>query len=442
MNFVELKNLIKTRNANVGVVGLGYVGLPLACVLAESGFNVVGIELREERVRMINSGISPIKGEEPGLDELLKQVVLSKKFRASTNVNDLREAQIITINVETPVEDNHEPKYEALILACQAVGEILENGTVVIIESTVAPGTTTRLIIPTLEKTSKKKVNRDFFVGVCPERVMPGKLMENLHKMSRICGGSTPTVAEIMVGFYESFVDSNVDVADLITAELVKTVENSYRDVQIAFANEVALICEKLGADVFRVRDLVNKAPYRQMHLPGAGVGGHCIPKDPWLLAYSVKEYFPLTVIPSARKVNNEMPLHIGAVLLHSFQQLGVDPKKAKVSILGISYLENSDDTRNSPTIPLIHFLEENGVKVVVHDPLVSPYNKDLLTTVRDSDAIIVMVGHQQYSQINLKELKNVLHHSILIDGRHLFNRSKAIDAGFTYYCIGQGQAN
>jgi UDP-N-acetyl-D-mannosaminuronic acid dehydrogenase len=435
----DLRKAIETRKVKVGVVGLGYVGLPLACILAEAGFSVIGLELRKERVRMINEGISPIKAEEPGLDELLNQVVRSKKLRATVDANDLHDARIITINVETPVENNHEPKYDALFNACQSIGSILGDGTLVIVESTVAPGTTSNQVIPILENISKKKVNRDFFVGICPERVMPGKLLANLREMSRVCGGSTADVAKIMVAFYKSFVNANVDATNLITAELVKTVENSYRDVQIAFANEIAQICELLGADVFQVRELVNKVPYRQMHLPGSGVGGHCIPKDPWLLAYSVKEHLSLKMIPSARAVNDEMPIHIGTILLNLLEQARIDPKKSKVAILGIAYLENSDDTRNSPTIPLIRFLENKGIEVIVHDPFVPPYNKDLLTMIRDNDALIIMVGHQAYCGMDLKKIKSVLRHPILIDGRHIFLSKDVKDAGFTYYCIGQG---
>ncbi len=322
-------------------------------MFAEKGFNVLGMELREDRVNMINSGKSPIEGDEPGLEDLLKKVVGGNMMRASTNYEDLRDRDIILIDVETPVDENHVPRYSALKSACTGLSTVLKAGALVIIESTIAPGTMKRTVLPLLEKNGRK-LGQDFFLGNCPERVMPGKLLANLRQMSRVCGGDSLDTADVMISLYRTIVEADLDAVDWATAELVKTVENAYRDVQIAFANEVALICEQAGADVLRVRELVNKSPYRQMHMPGAGVGGHCIPKDPWLLAYGVEgSDVPLRLIPAARLINDQMPIHMVKMLEKALARHNLKINQSKILVMGYAYLENSDDTRNSPSTTL-----------------------------------------------------------------------------------------
>jgi UDP-N-acetyl-D-mannosaminuronic acid dehydrogenase len=241
------------------------------------------------------------------------------------------------------------------------------------------------------------------------------------------------------VAFYRTIVQADLDVADIITAELVKTTENTYRDVQIAFANEVALICQAIGADVWRVRELVNKTPLRQMHLPGAGVGGHCIPKDPWLLASSVEYLVPLHLIPAARAVNDGMPKVILDMAVEELRKVGKPVNLSRIAVLGYAYLENSDDTRNSPSETLVTLFREMGASVEIHDPFVPDYQKDLQEMAQDCDAAILMVGHNAYKKFDLHSLKNALRLPILVDGRGFFDAIEARNAGLVYRCIGQG---
>ena len=274
MSLAELRKKLEQKEARLAVIGLGYVGLPVAAMLAEVGFDVLGVELRPERVEKINAGICPIEGKEPGLAELMAGVIRSGKLRATTDYTDLKDRDVILIDVETPVDEKNEPRYEALRAVLKSLGAVLKASALVIVESTIAPRTMMDMVLPLLEESSPKRTNVDFYLGNCPERVMPGKLLQNLRSLSRVVGGMTPETAETMVVMYRYIVQADLDPVDCITAELVKTAENAYRDVQIAFANEVAMICESVGADVWKVRELVNKSPYRQMHLPGAGVGG------------------------------------------------------------------------------------------------------------------------------------------------------------------------
>jgi UDP-N-acetyl-D-mannosaminuronic acid dehydrogenase len=440
MSIVELSKKIKKKEARLGVIGLGYVGLPVAALFAETGFNVIGVELRADRVEKINKGICPIEGEEPGLADLISKVTATGRLRATTSYDDLKDCDVILIAVETPVDGQNIPRYKAMRAVLSSLGPVMKKSTLVIIESTIAPGTMAKVVQPLLEQSSGKKVNRDFYLGNCPERVMPGKLLKNLRNVGRVVGGNTPKTAEMMIGLYQHIVYADLDAADCVTAELVKTVENAYRDVQIAFANEVALICEAVGGDVWKVRELVNKSPMRQMHLPGAGVGGHCIPKDPWLLAYSAMDKnIPLRLIPASRAINDSMPLHVIDLLEKALATSGRKISSSRVLVLGYAYLENSDDTRNSPSITLVKRLRDLGTEVTIHDPYIADYKGDLLDLAKNTDAIVVMVAHRNYKLMNLSEISSVMRTPLLIDGRSVFTNAQAKQSGFKYIKIGQG---
>lgn len=429
MSLSDLARRIQAKEARLGIIGLGYVGLPVACRFAEVGFDVVGIDIKPERVARINAGESPIEGKEPGLQDLLARVVATGRLRAATDYAQLREREVLLIAVETPVDENHVPRYEALRSALRSLGPVLQEGALVIVESTLAPGTIDKVVRPTLEEASGRRAGVDFHLGHCPERVMPGKLLHNLAANSRVVGGLTPETAEAMVALYRHVVQADLDTADCVTAELVKTAENAYRDVQIAFANEVALICEAVGGDVWRVRELVNKSPGRQMLLPGAGVGGHCIPKDPWLLAYGAGEEAPLRLIPAARAVNDSMPIHIVALLEQALAEIGKDVAGSRVLILGYAYLENSDDTRNSPSEVVVQELRERGAEVIVHDPYVPGFAGDLDAMVKQSDAVVLMVKHDAYE---VQDLETLLGGRAIpvIDGRNAWGGERSILLG------------
>ena len=249
-----------------------------------------------------------------------------------------------------------------------------------------------------------------------------------------------------MALLYRQVVNATVDTTDVVTAELVKTTENAYRDVQIAFANEVALICESVGADVYKVRELVNKVPQRNMHMPGAGVGGHCIPKDPWLLASAAGPDVPIRLIPAARAINEGMPLHVADLVLQVLDELHVSQQRGgsrratgeriKIAVLGYAYLENSDDTRHSPSAVLIEHLRQMDFEVVVHDPWVEEYKGDVYERVRGCDAVVVMVGHEEYREIDLLSFNSLPKSFALIDGRGIFSVSQM--QGWSYKTVGR----
>jgi len=435
----RLLRAVEGKSARVVVLGLGYVGLPVACLLAGAGFRVSGLDRDGGKVARIGRGECPIEGEEPGLADLVARVVAEGRLSTTTDYNVCRDAQVVFVVVETPVDpETHRPRYDALRGALTSLAHHLSPGTLVIVESTLAPGTMDRLVRPLLEEESGLRVGEDLYLVHCPERVMPGRLLYNLRHMSRVVGGMPPEAAEVAVALYRHVVEGDLDPTDCLTAELVKTAENAYRDVQIAFANEVALLCETMGADVWRVRKLVNKSPGRDMHLPGAGVGGHCIPKDPWLLIANAGEGFAPRLIPAARAVNDGMPLHVAELVVDGLREAGVGIEGAKVAVLGYAYRENSDDTRNSPSEVLVARLREMGAEVAIHDPWVPGYRGDLEERVKGCDAVVVMVAHDEYREVDWSVLGESMRRRVLVDGRRVVVEPDREAPGFVFRGVGR----
>jgi len=451
---------------HVVVIGMGYVGIPAAALFAEvDGIKVTGIQRRSKRsgwkIDYLNQGKCPIGGDEPGLAELLEKVVKNNKFSVSDDYSVCKDADVILIDVQTPVETDHLPKYESLREVCKIIGPYLKNGVLIVIESTVAPGTTEYIAKPILEDASGKVASRDFYLAFSYERVMVGRLLHNLINLPRIVGGLDEKSTELAMDLYNNIIKAELYPTDALTAEIAKVVENTYRDVNIAFANEVALICESLGVNVFEVRKLVNTLPndpsdpaanpYRNMHIPGAGVGGHCLPKDPWLLKFGLDNYgknkFTPEIIISCRNLNSSMPNHMIELLNSALSELGLKLEGARICILGLAFLQNSDDTRNTPTVPTYQLLKSNNASVIVHDPLVKVFEDENLnftddfeSAIKGADAILIITPHKEYHNMDLQKIKSLLRNPILIDGRNLYDADKCREQGIIYYGVGKGK--
>ncbi len=427
----------------LAVVGMGYVGIPVATLFAESGLDVVGLDVDERKVSELSAGRYPIEGHEPGLPELIASNVAAGRLRATTDYDALADRDVILVCVDTPFDEAaFEPRYDRLRGAVEGIGKRLQPGKLVVIESTIAPGTMDRVVRPTLEDASGLVAGKDFLLGNCPERVMPGKLLGNLRKYDRVMGGINEATHEAMRAVYSRFVEGELTPADMLTAEVVKTFENTYRDVEIALANEFARYCDQLGVDFHAVRGLVNKVEDRNLHLPGTGVGGHCIPKDTYLLAYGTKGTFTPEMMLLARRINDAMPDYLAARTLEELKAAGRDADGAKVAVLGLSYLGNSDDTRNTPSVPLVKHLREAGAVVRVHDPLAGPVGGvepelDLEGVLAGADAVVIATAHDEYRKLDLAATASKLRTPILVDGRHVFERAAAEAAGFRYRGVG-----
>ena len=443
------------------VIGMGYVGIPAAALFADVEENsVVGIQRRSKRsgwkIDYLNQGKNPIGGDEPGLSELIQKVVNNNSFRVTDDYSEIKEADVVLIDVQTPTDEQGIPRYKSLKEVSKKVGQYLKKETLVVIESTVAPGTTSYIVKPILEEESHLSAGKDFHLAFSYERVMVGRLIHNIQNLPRIIGGITEESTQKAMELYKHIVKSTLHPTDSLTAEVAKVVENTYRDVNIAFANEVGLMCESLGVDVFKIRELVNTLPndpsnpaanpVRNMHFAGAGVGGHCLPKDPWLLKYGVDTYGTFKVDPKvivgSRKLNMWMPNHMIELLEEALEQQDKSIKNAKIAVLGLAFLENSDDTRNTPTKTVYEKLKAKDAKPIIHDPYVRefecPFTKNIDETLTDADAVLLMVKHKDYLNIDFTELKQKMNAPIFIDGRNAFDREKVGNAGFLYRGIGK----
>ena len=416
---------------------MGYVGIPVAVTFAKNGFDVIGINRSKNKVELINKGICPIEGDEPNLSAYLKEVVDSGKLKATTDYSVIDEGDAILVAVQTPFKGN-EPDYSSLKGAVSSIANHLKRDQLVVIESTIAPGTINGVVKPILEEISGLKAGKDFMLGNCPERVMPGKLLYNIENLDRVVGGIDKKTQDAMIDIYSKALKGKLYPTDCLTAEVVKTAENAYRDVEIAFANELALICEKLDINVYEVRDLVNRSPYRNVHLPGAGVGGHCLPKDSLLLNYGVPG-FNADLMLLSRKINDSMPYHVVDLVKELLN--GVEDKK--ITVLGFAYLENSDDTRNTPSLPIVNELVKLGANVIVHDPHVLSYDgvnitDDIESAIQDSSCVIVSTAHKEYYGLGLDYLKGRMAEYNVVDGRNIFKRQELEKEGFNFSAVGK----
>ena len=439
---------------NIVVVGMGYVGIPCAALLADvDGFNVIGIQRRSKRsgwkIDCLNRGDCPFSGDEPGLAELIRRVVVDKgTFRVTDDLSVCKNADTILIDVQTPTDSDRMPQYVSLREVSAGVGECLSKGTLVIIESTVAPGTTQNIVQPILEGESGLRAGVDFYLAFSYERVMPGKLLEYITDFPRVVGGINPKSAELAVDLYQHIVKKEITSTDVLTAELAKTIENAYRDVNVAFANEMALICESMGGDVYEIRELINARHDRHMHLAGAGVGGHCLPKDSWLLRFGVQQYGSRTagteMIALARRINDGMPWHMARLVEEALAKSEKPLNGARVAVLGIAYLENCDDTRNTPALGLIDALKAKGASVIAHDPHVREYDgieltADLEAALQGSDCLVIVTKHREYYDLDLERAAKLMRTPVMVDGRNVFDARVCREAGFVYRGVGKG---
>ena len=425
----------------VAVIGLGYVGIPLSALLASKGYDVLGVDVLKDRAEAIDHGNLPLKGEEPGLREMLKKVVRQKRLRATTSFAQLRDRRTIFVCVDTPISQERRPEYSKLEAALDGIGRNMSKGTLVVIESTIAPGTMLGIVKRTLECESGLALGKGFKLAHCPERVMPGRLIHNITTYDRVIGGYDKESIDRAKAIYSRITKGRLHSTDLTTAEIVKTAENAYRDVQIAFANEVALISEKLGADAYEVRRLVNTCPFRDMHIPGAGVGGHCLPKDPWLLVHGGEAASP-KLIPAARAVNDSMPFHVLDLASAALESKGMTLEEAVVAVMGASFLQDSGDVRNSPSVPVIESLE-CAKDLRVHDPYVEEIGgikttKDVSKALKGADLAIFMVAHKAYARLSPSSIKRLMKTPVVVDGRNLFSADKMRRAGVVYAGVGK----
>ena len=367
-NYAELMKKIKNKKAVVGIIGLGYVGLPLAVCFAKNGFNVVGIDIDKQRIEKIKKGISYIL--DVNMDDL-KQVVRKKKFNPTTDFTSIRSLDAVIICVPTPLGINREPDVSYIREAVSRIKDNIKKGQVVILESTTYPGTTREILLPVLESGGLKE-GKDFYLAFSPERIDPGNEIYKTQNTPKIIGGLSPGSTRIAGFLYEQIITQVIPVSSASAAEMVKLLENTFRIVNIALVNELTTLCEKFGLDIWEIIDAAKTKPYGFMPFyPGPGVGGHCIPVDPLYLSWKAKEHgFETRFIDLASSVNEAMPQYI----VDRIEKMLADRKKpitkANILILGVAYKKDVKDLRESPALNIIHILQRRLAKVSYYDPL------------------------------------------------------------------------
>jgi UDP-N-acetyl-D-glucosamine dehydrogenase len=370
----DLLQKIESHTATVGVVGMGYVGLPFAVEKAKVGFNVVGIDQNPRRADTINRGENYIPDVK---DEELRDLVSGGKLRAVCDFREVPQMDVVVICVPTPLTKNLNPDLQFVESVTRELAKYLRPGQLISLESTTYPGTTEEVMLPILEATGLK-VEADFFLSHSPERVDPGNSRYTTKNTSKVVGGIGPNSQTVAVSFYSQTIEKVVPVSSAHAAEMVKVFENTFRAVNIALVNELALLCDKMNLNVWEVLDAAFTKPFGIMPFyPGPGVGGHCIPLDPHYLEWKAREYnFNTRFIALAGEINRRMPEFVREKTHRVLNRLGVSPSKSKILMLGVSYKRDLGDWRESPAIEVIKLLQEDGAEVVYHDPYVANFEE------------------------------------------------------------------
>lgn len=402
--YKTLEKKIKNRTAVVGVIGMGYVGLPLAVELGRENFKVIGIDINSHRVNRINSGKSDIDDVK---DKDLKPLVKSGNIKATTNFAVLKKVDCVTICVPTPLSKTKDPDVSYILAGVSEVQKYLHPGQLVILESTTYPGSTEELILPMLEETGLE-VGKDFFLAFSPERVDPGNKKYSTKNTPRVVGGITPQCTKIAKLFYEQTLTDAVPVSSTKSAEMVKLLENTFRSVNIGLVNEVALMCDRLKIDVWEIIDAANTKPFGFMPFyPGPGLGGHCIPIDPHYLSWKLKSLnYYARFIELAGDINSHMPEYVVERINRALNQKKKSLKGSKVLVLGVAYKRDIKDVRESPALDVIKLLQNGGAQVKYNDPHVFSIRMDdsVMKSVRltkkillGSDCVVVLADHSAY---------------------------------------------
>jgi UDP-N-acetyl-D-glucosamine dehydrogenase len=417
----QLCEKAERRTAVIGIVGLGYVGLPLAAEMAEAGYTVLGFDVSPRVVDLINAGTSHVQDVPT---ERLRRFVQAGKISATTDLARMREPDCIAIAVPTPLSKTRDPDVSYIVAATESVARSLRAGQLIVLESTTYPGTTRELMLPALEK-SGMTVGKDFFLAFSPERVDPGNPKYNTRNTPKVVGGITPACTRVAAAIYAPAIERMVAVSSPEAAELVKLLENTFRSVNIGLVNEMAVVCDKLGVDVWEVIDAAASKPFGFMKFtPGPGVGGHCIPLDPHYLAWKMRTLnYRTRFIELAGEINAEMPEYWVTKVVDALNDAGKAARGSRVLMVGVAYKKDIDDIRESPALDIIRLLERRGAHVSYHDPFIPEFKEDGLVmrsvpltraTVEGADCVVIVTDHSTLDYALLRQAKAI------VDTRHV----------------------
>ena len=445
----QIEAHLTSNSLKVGVVGIGRIGLPTALCFANSGFETIGIDINDELVSMVNSGDYPLK-DEPGFAEIFENVRSQKKFVATTDLSKaIPECDIILLSLPTPMDDKNIPDYTSFLSVGKSLNKLLSNGQIVIIESTVEPGFIENELLHTIEGPNRAlKSGVDFHLAACPETANPGEIMKDFKKLPRLVGSIDEKISSIVSQIYtDVFGVEVISLPNCKTANAVKLTTNVFRDVNIAFVNELALLFEKLGIDIYTVIEAAKRKYNFQPHFPGPGVGGPCLPVNSYQYLNSSKKINDdfLKIVKDARKINENMSKHVVNLLFDALSEASMALNNSTIAILGVSYKPNIHDVQIAPSEEIIRILTEKNAKIKIFDPYFTSQvfglttEKSISDTLSESDAVILITGHKEFQNLDLKKFSKTMKNPVLVDCTGLVKPLEAKENGFIFRGIGRG---
>lgn len=436
----SLQNKINQKKSVIGVLGLGQVGLPTALTFCQEGFSVIGHDINSSLLKLLEQG--KLSFEEEGLEELLHSALKKDIFHLESNLEiTVKNCDIIIICVATPLTSDIRPDLSALENVCKALSELCLEGKLILIESSIPPNTFREIIVPIIGK--NHNIGKTCWAAFVPERFAPGQAINEIRKTPRIIGQLDSESGILAKTLYQNIVDSEIFVTSVEVAEISKLVENTYRDVNVALANEIALICENYGIDVEELRQVCNSHPRVNLLNPGPGVGGPCLPKDPYLLLNPRgKNPIKSNIIIHSRKINDQMPLHVVDLVEKGLEEVNKKLDDSSITVLGVTYKANVSDTRYSPASKIIPSLLQKNAKISVYDPFSEETFggasvSNIWDSISNSDLILVLTDHLEFSGLTLEKIKEKMNKPLIVDCRRIFDKSKAEELGINYIGIG-----
>ena len=450
LNSSQIQECLKNKSLKIGVIGIGRIGLPTALCIANSGLETIGIDINEKLVNMVNSKDYPLK-DEPEFDKIFENVISQKKFSATTDITEaIPKCDVVILSLPTPMNNQNVPDYTALLTVGKSLNELLSDGQIVIVESTVEPGFVENELLELIEGPQKSlKSGIDFHLAVCPETANPGEIMKDFQKLPRLVGSIEEKISPIVSELYTHvFGVELIQMPNCKTANAVKLTTNVFRDINIAFVNELALLFEKLGIDTHTVIDAAKRKYNFQPHFPGPGVGGPCLPVNSYQYLNSAKKIDDnfLRIVQEARKINETMPHHVINLLISAFEQSEKNLGNSTVAILGVSYKPNVHDIQIAPSEQIIKLLNQKNVKLKIFDPYFiseTVFEEKVKNSIDDainaSDAVVIVTGHKEFDNLDLEKISKSMNKPILIDCTGKINPLQAKSKGIIFRGIGRG---
>ena len=447
-NLKDVKKSLNLRTLRVCVVGIGRIGLPTALSFAKSGLQTIGVDINENLVSTINSGVFPLK-DEPGYEEIFNDVIKNKMFSATTKIEDaIPNSDLILLSLPTPMDKNNVPDYSALTDSASKLSKFLSPNSLIIVESTVEPGFIEDEMVPIISKSDQLKIGENFFIGVCPENANPGEILHDFTNLPRLVGSINKQTTEIITLIYDFvFAVELVIMPDCKTANAVKLTTNVFRDINIAFISELSLMFEKLGIDTLKVLEAAKKKYNFQIHYPGAGVGGPCLPINSYqLLNAARRSGVNLSMIEYGRQINEKMPEHVIKLTLDAFKECKKPIQNNDILILGVSYKPDVKDIQLTPAKHIIKKLQDLGANIHIYDPYFSSsqvfginVEENLDAVISKVDASIIITAHKEFRNISLPVF-NKMKSPILVDTRGIIDPMDAKQAKLIFRGLGRGK--